>query len=43
MLSLALLQCVLVVSLFNVKMSNATVKRHNNDATVDAIAEFFKS
>jgi hypothetical protein len=31
------------VSFFNVKMSDATVNEHNNNAVAIAIAEFFKS
>ncbi len=42
MLSPALLHCVLIVSFFNVKMSDAIVKGHSSDATLSAIVEFFK-
>ncbi len=42
-LSFALLLCVLVVSFFSVKMSDATVKGHSNGVVVIAIVEFFKS
>jgi hypothetical protein len=31
------------MSFFSMKMSNATMKRHNNNATLNAITEFFKS
>jgi hypothetical protein len=36
-----LMQCVLAMSFFNMKMSDATVKGHNNGAVASAITNFY--
>jgi hypothetical protein len=43
MLTPTLLQCVLALSFFNVKMFDATVKGHNSGAAASAIVKFFKT